>query len=63
MFDNSSGKINKATTLLVWKFGGWGRGAIMESVGVRGCCDKLGKAAAAPNTFAAKKVKAAIMAK
>lgn len=24
----------------------------MESVGVRGCCDKLGKAAAAPNTFA-----------
>lgn len=35
----------------------------MESVGVRGCCDKLGKAAAAPNTFAAKKVKAPIMGK
>lgn len=35
----------------------------MESVGVRGCCDKLGKAAAAPNAFAAKKVKAPIMGK
>lgn len=58
LFDNSNGKINKATTLLVWMFGGWGRGAIRESVEVRGCRDKLGKTGAAPKTFAAKRVNA-----